>query len=771
MRLTPEQAFFNSAPIDPKAPHPYFLNRGIDTTRFSDLDQVVRIDPRYRREQTHAWGPAVIAAVTDNDGRIVGRQYKPLTADLSAKDGIEPKTKNGAGDKLKGYAIRLGPAWATLYLAEGLEDAMTVMQAFDMSLTAFAVGGAGMMDGFIPPKGTREIVILSDRDERGIQSAAKAVEWFGALGLTVRVARPPEDFKDFNAAITGTLDAALDKAQAAVRAAVEAAEVCFVSPFSEEWGAQIQTFNDCMTAAGALESGDYARVMALLGRAAAIGLSSLQADMLVKAVQKTTDIGIKNLRKTLANETEEARLKAWKAGTAERERAAVAQEAARRRKIEEERARLWDSCLRIAMSKKLLEDAESVSRELGVVGEGASVRQLYLTYASRMLIDDSVRLLRLGAPAAGKNLVVEKMLELIPSECVIRFSGASPKALAYYGGADPNAFKGKIIYIPEAVVFTDRHGVESEFTTMLRTLISEGRIVYSFVSVRDGQEPTTVTIVKNGPIAAIITTARDVDPELKTRTLVNDADETGGQTVAIVKRILSDVRLPRPDLQPWLDFQAWLMMDAPYRVRIPFKEAIFAGFERWRSQFLETAALRVRRDINNIICAVKASAVLHRAQRAVDEDGVILATLDDYANVHSAFDGDLANLYGKVSEKTVAVVRAIEHMGGAEDLSVKVTLRELAKRLGIVSLKTAGARLIAAVDHGAVEQDDSRTGPGGARFFKVVKTAKDIEAEPSQGMLPPVGEISRFISARSHPQETGEQREQGDRAPGERARI
>ena len=157
--------------------------------------------------------------------------------------------------------------------------------------------------------------------------------------------------------------------------------------------------------------------------------------------------------------------------------------------------------------------------------------------------------------------------------------------------------------------------------------------------------------------------------------------------------------------------------------------------------------MRVRRDINNIICAIKASAVLHRAQRAVDEDGAILATLDDYADVHSAFDGDLANLYGKVSEKTVAVVRAIEHMGGAEDLSVKVTLRELAKRLGIVSLKTAGVRLMAAVDHGALEQDDSRTGPGGARFFKVVKTAKDIEAEPSQGMLPPVGEISRFISA------------------------
>jgi hypothetical protein len=770
MKLTPGQPFFNSAPIDPKAPHPYFLNRGIDTTRFSDLDQVVRIEPRYRREQTHAWGPAVIAAITDNDGRIVGRQYKPLTADLSAKDGVEPKTKNGAGDKVKGYAIRLGPPRETLYLAEGLEDAMTVMQAFDMSVTAFAMGGAGMMEGFIPPKATRDIVVLADRDEKGIQGAEKAIVWFAALGLTVRVAQPPEDFKDFDAAITGKLDVALDESQAAVRAAVEAAEVRFVSPFSGGDGAETQTFDDCMKAAAALATGDHARVVALLARAAAIGLSDLQADMLVKAVHKTTDIGIKTLRKTLANEAEEARLKAWKAGSAERERLAVVEEAERRRKIEEERARLWDSCSRIAMSNTLLADMEAVAHKIGVVGEGASVDQLYLTYASRMLVDDSVRLLRLGAPAAGKNLVVERTLELVPSESVIRFSGASPKALVYYGGTDPNTFKGKIIYIPEAVFFTDRNGVESEFTIMLRTLISEGRVVYSFVSVREGHDPVTVTIVKNGPIAAIITTARDVDPELKTRTLVNDADETGEQTVAIVKHILSDAKTPRPDLQPWLDFQAWLMMDAPHRVRIPFKEAFFAGFG-WRSKFLETAALRVRRDINNIICAVKASAVLHKAQREVDEDGAILATLDDYANVRSAFDGDLANLYGKASEKTVAVVRAIEDMGGVDDLSVKVTLRELAKRLGIVSLKTAGVRLMEAVDHGAIEQDDSRAGPGGARFFKVVKTAEEIEAEPGRGVLPPVGEISRFISAPTHPQETGEQREQRDRAPGERARI
>jgi hypothetical protein len=172
VRLRPEQAFLKAVSIDPNAAHPYFLARGIDTTRFPDLGQVLRLAPRYRRKENDEWGPALIAAVTDNDGRIVGRQYKPLNADQSAKDGVEPKVKNGRDDKVKSFAIRFGPPRETIHVTEGFEDAMTVMLAFDMGVTGFAMGGAGMMDAFIPPKGTREIVVLGDRDQRGIQGAA-----------------------------------------------------------------------------------------------------------------------------------------------------------------------------------------------------------------------------------------------------------------------------------------------------------------------------------------------------------------------------------------------------------------------------------------------------------------------------------------------------------------------------------------------------------------------------------------------------------------------
>jgi hypothetical protein len=132
--------------------------------------------------------------------------------------------------------------------------------------------------------------------------------------------------------------------------------------------------------------------------------------------------------------------------------------------------------------------------------------------------------------------------------------------------------------------------------------------------------------------------------------MVMDTDESGAQTVEIVKRILSEPQA-RPDLQPWLDFQTWLQMDAPYRVKLPFKQAIFDAFEHWRKDFLPTAALRMRRDVNNLLSAIKASAVLHRAQRDVADGAAIVATLDDYAAAHAAFDEGLAGVHGKASEK------------------------------------------------------------------------------------------------------------------------
>jgi hypothetical protein len=205
----------------------------------------------------------------------------------------------------------------------------------------------------------------------------------------------------------------------------------------------------------------------------------------------------------------------------------------------------------------------------------------------------------------------------------------------------------------------------------------------------------------------------------------------------------------KPDLKPWLDLQRWLELDAPYRVDIPFKGVIFQAFERGRPGFIGEAALRMRRDVSSFLTAVAASAVLHKAQRERAEDGAIVATIDDYANAHGAFDGGLAVVYGEASEKVIATVEAIEAMqGGLAGLPVKVTLRDLAKRLRVASHVTAGARLDEALDYGAIEQDDAMTGRGagrgGARYYRILKPLGGDQGAPRPRRFPAAG------ASRSH---------------------
>lgn len=195
-------------------------------------------------------------------------------------------------------------------------------------------------------------------------------------------------------------------------------------------------------------------------------------------------------------------------------------------------------------------------------------------------------------------------------------------------------------------------------------------------------------------------------------------------------------------------------MDSPYRVRVPFKEAIFGAFQRWRPGFLKEAALRMRRDIPGFLNAM---------------DGTIIATLDDYANAHAAFDEGLAVVHGKAGEKVIAVVEAVAGIAGnAPDLPVKVTLRELAKRLRVAAPATAGARLAAAVDYGAIEQDDAMSGRGGARYYKILKTPEEIRMQPGLGVFPPVKYVADSFLA-PYPLQSGEQNEQTEQRTRESA--
>jgi hypothetical protein len=532
-------------------------------------------------------------------------------------------------------------------------------------------------------------------------------------------------------------------------------------------------FPTLLEEASKLEAGDDAGINALIAAAIVVGLDGVQTDMLVKAIGKKTGVGLKTLRAAWTKTQAEARKATHAAGASERARHEAEAKVDLERTREEESARLWSSCSSIALSATLLADMEETAHKLGVVNEGQGARAVYLVFTSRLLAAEAICLLRLGASASGKNYVVERTKRLIPEHAIVQVSGSSPKALAYYGGENPDALKHKIVYIPEAVILLEKKHGDADgggFTSMFRTLISEGRIVYQVTATQDGGPSETVTIVKNGPIAAILTSADEIDPQIKTRVLTMETDESGKQTEAIVERILSDDDdETAPDLQPWLDLQLWLETEAPYRVRIPFKRAIFSAFKRWRPNFFQGVSMRMRRDVGGFLAAIKTSAVLHKAQRKMTENGVIIATIDDYIHAYEAFDDGLSSAHGKANEKIIAVVEAIEAMRGRDsDLSaVKVTLRDLAKRLRVGSPMTAKARLDEALEYGALEINDTMTWRGGARFFDVIETAETIRVKPGLGVFPPPDLVRVCISSPPDSLQGG-QNGQMDKSAGER---
>lgn len=172
---TPAEAYLRSRGITMELPH---------TLRFAHL--------RYPQEQRRR--PALVAAVTTPDGSLTGIQRTFLTDEGRKADVTEMKLSLG---KVAGGAIQLGPPAASIVVAEGLEDGLTLAQALGRSVWVSA--GTSMLPRMELAEITRSVVIGADGDDAGETAAVKAAHAFSAVGRDVRIMRPTPGFKDFNA--------------------------------------------------------------------------------------------------------------------------------------------------------------------------------------------------------------------------------------------------------------------------------------------------------------------------------------------------------------------------------------------------------------------------------------------------------------------------------------------------------------------------------------------------------------------------------------------
>jgi DNA primase len=173
--------------------------------------------------------------------------------------------------------------------------------------------------------------------------------------------------------------------------------------------------------------------------------------------------------------------------------------------------------------ERIMADVERV----GLVGEPHNALVAYLACISRKLRTPLAVLIQ-STSAAGKSLLMDTVLALVPSEDRVHYSAMTGQSLFYLGETD---LKHRILAIAE------EEGVR-QAAYALKVLQSQGELTIAST----GKDPATGMLVTQqyrveGPVMLFLTTtAIDVDEELVNRCLVLTINESREQTRRILAR-------------------------------------------------------------------------------------------------------------------------------------------------------------------------------------------------------------------------------------------
>jgi hypothetical protein len=194
---SPESArrlFGMAQPITGTLVETYLLKRGITALRGTGN---LRFHPRcyYRPDRhypTETW-PAMIAAVTDLDGKITGAHRTWL--DPSGRDKAPIDTPRRAMGQLLGNAVRFGVAGEVMSAGEGIET-MLSLRCVMPTLPMAAALSAAHLAAILFPDTLRRLYIARDDDPAGNGAMASLIDRANQAGIEA-IALSPR-LGDFN---------------------------------------------------------------------------------------------------------------------------------------------------------------------------------------------------------------------------------------------------------------------------------------------------------------------------------------------------------------------------------------------------------------------------------------------------------------------------------------------------------------------------------------------------------------------------------------------
>jgi putative DNA primase/helicase len=139
---------------------------------------------------------ALVAEVIDVIGELVTVHVTYLAAGRKLAD-HEPRKLLSPLAGRQGCAARLLPLGGdTLGIAEGIETAIAAHRLHE--LPVWAALNTALLRTFEPPSGVRRLVVFADRDQPGLEAAARLIERLqGRVRVELRIPKPPaKDWAD-----------------------------------------------------------------------------------------------------------------------------------------------------------------------------------------------------------------------------------------------------------------------------------------------------------------------------------------------------------------------------------------------------------------------------------------------------------------------------------------------------------------------------------------------------------------------------------------------
>ena len=180
-----------------------------------------------------------------------------------------------------------------------------------------------------------------------------------------------------------------------------------------------------------------------------------------------------------------------------------------------------------------------------------------------------------GTSAGGKSYSTRNTLRLFPDSEFYQVTAGSQRSLIF----TDEEFSHRTIVMFEATALREvAEKRDGDMTAMIvRTLLSEGQLIYDITERDDDGKMGTRRIIKQGPTNLIVTTTADnLHHENETRLLSLTVDESEEQTRAVMRKTALRAQPGRArgtaDLARWHELFHWLKYHGEHRVYIPYAD-------------------------------------------------------------------------------------------------------------------------------------------------------------------------------------------------------